>query len=64
MPVFVCTYVSVCISVPPGGGSGSRGKVGVQGVVNPEGRFTEVADDQRRGRSFGVGKKVGRMGSG
>ena len=40
------------------------GKVGVQGVGSPGGRFTGVEGVQRRGRSFGVGERVGGMGSG
>ena len=40
------------------------GKVGVQWVGSPGGRFTGVEGDQRRGRSSGVGERVGRMGSG
>ena len=39
------------------------GKAGVQGVGSPGGRFTGVEGDQRRGRSSGVGERVGGMGS-
>ena len=35
------------------------GKVGVQGVGSPGGRFTGVEGDQRRERSSGLGERVG-----
>ena len=40
------------------------GKVGVQGVGSPGGRFTGVEGDQRRERRSGVGERFGGMGSG
>ena len=40
------------------------GKVGVQWVGSPGGRFTGVESDQGRGRSSRVGERVGGMGSG
>ena len=54
------------MSVHPGGGTQEVGVRGVRGagVGSPGGWFTGVEGDQTLGRSLGVGKRVGGMGSG
>ena len=68
VPMFVSKYVCMPAPPPRGWEVGSRGW-GVHGVRDPwvgtpGGRFAGVEGDQRRGRSSGVGKRVGGMGSG
>ena len=46
-----------------GSGFGSRGKISVQGVRSPGGRFTGVEGSQMRGRGSGVGERVGGIAS-